>query len=98
VIYRVEELLWRLPAAADSEMGRLRDQATNALAAARSAIAGNVARAETDLLAAADLDAHVREWPRTALGAAVMFGLAIGLWSGRPGHRRRRRSRRLPEW
>jgi hypothetical protein len=45
LIYSVEELLWRLPAAADSEMGRLRDQATNALAAARSAIAGNVARA-----------------------------------------------------
>jgi len=85
LVYSIEELLRRLPAAADSEMRRLRDQAANALAAAKVAVDRQAARAAqpTHLLPTTSLNAYAWESPRTALGAAALLGLAIGFWSGR---------------
>ena len=85
LIYSIEELLWRLPGTADSEMQRLRDQAANALAAARAAVCGQVTQTAqpTPSLGTAYLNAYVRESPAMALGAAAVVGLAIGFWSGR---------------
>jgi ElaB/YqjD/DUF883 family membrane-anchored ribosome-binding protein len=87
LIYSFEELLRRLPAASDSEMRRLRDQAANALAAAKAAVAEHAARAAqlTHPLATAYLNEYVRESPRAALGVAAVLGLAIGFWSGWSG-------------
>jgi len=94
LIWSVQELLSRLPAvAADSEMSRLRIRVTNALAAAKAAVAGNVARVteQTDSLATAYFDARVRECPRVALALAALLGLAIGLLVNRSDQRRQRR-------
>jgi ElaB/YqjD/DUF883 family membrane-anchored ribosome-binding protein len=76
LICSVERLLGHLPAAADSEMSRLRVQAKNALAAAKAAVASDVPR--------------VREWPGTALAVAAILGLAIGACTGRAVRRGRR--------
>ena len=85
LIYSIGELLRRLPAAADSEMKRLRDQAANALDAAKAAIAAEAVRAAQPAhpLARGYFSASVVKSPRMALGGAVVLGLAIGFWSGR---------------
>jgi len=91
LICSVEELIRRLPAAADSEMGRLRARATNALAAAKVAVAVNVARATEGTVPVATAYDWVRKWPRTAVTAAAMLGLTLGLSASRSlcGHPRR---------
>jgi ElaB/YqjD/DUF883 family membrane-anchored ribosome-binding protein len=96
LICSVEELVARLPAAADSEMGRLRARATNALAEAKVAVAVDVARAskQTVPVVTAYLDDWARKWPRTALAAAAMLGLALGLSFSRSGRSRPRRPSR----
>jgi ElaB/YqjD/DUF883 family membrane-anchored ribosome-binding protein len=90
LISSVEELLCRLPAT-DSQMGRLRAQATNALAAAKSALAANMTEDSAQPLSAerAYFDACVREWPRTALALAATLGLALGLVAARRSQARR---------
>lgn len=98
LICSVEELLWRVPAAADSELSRVRARATSALAAAKVAVANRVARIAEETTrpgATAYLDACVRERPGIALALAAMLGLAIGLWAERSAHGHQRRSRRL---
>ena len=93
LIGSVEELLHGLRTAADSDLGRLRTRATNALAAAKVAVALNLtpAAADNDPVAAGHLDGWIRSWP-TAAGAAAL-GIAIGLSVSRV-HRRSWRSRR----
>jgi hypothetical protein len=84
LICAVEELLWRIPGVADSEIGRLRAQVTSALPAARDAIARNAEpKVQSDPFFTPYLDACTRDWAGLFLGAAMMFGLAVGLWSGR---------------
>jgi ElaB/YqjD/DUF883 family membrane-anchored ribosome-binding protein len=80
LISSVEELVCRLPTT-DSQIGRLRTQATNALAAAKVALAGNITGQpdEPETGAGSDLDAWVRKWPRAAVAVAVTLGLAIGV-------------------
>lgn len=98
LIYSVEELICRLPTAADSELSRARARATSALAAAKAAVAERIARTAQEKaypVATAYLDACIRERPRTALALAAMLGLAIGLWAVRPTHWHQRRSRHL---
>jgi ElaB/YqjD/DUF883 family membrane-anchored ribosome-binding protein len=94
LIGSVEELLHGLRTAADSDLGRLRARATNALAAAKVAVALNLtpAAAENDPVAAAHLDGWIRRWPTVAVASAAMLGIAIGLSVSRV-HRRSRRSR-----
>ena len=94
LICSVEELLRGLPRAADSELGRLRAQAANALAAAKAMVAVSVkpASAETDSAATAHLDGWVRKWPTAAIVGAAMLGVAIGLSASWSVHRRTRRS------
>jgi ElaB/YqjD/DUF883 family membrane-anchored ribosome-binding protein len=93
LISSVEELLGRLPAT-DSQIGRLRAQAMNALAAAKSALASNMTAESTEPRSAerAYFDAWVREWPRTALALAATLGLALGLGAARGGSWGRRRA------
>ena len=93
LISSVEELLSRVPAT-DSQMGRLRAQATNALAAAKSALASNVTEhsAQPRFAERAYFDAWVREWPRTALALAATLGLALGLVAARGGSGGRHRA------
>jgi ElaB/YqjD/DUF883 family membrane-anchored ribosome-binding protein len=81
LICSVEELLHGLTMAADSDLGRLRARATNALAAAKAAVAVNIipASAENDPVAAGHLDGWIRRWPTTAVAGAAMLGVAIGL-------------------
>jgi ElaB/YqjD/DUF883 family membrane-anchored ribosome-binding protein len=98
LICSVEELLRRIPAAADSELSRVRARATNALAAAKAAVADRVARTaekKTDPVAIAYLDACIRERPSIALAVAAMIGVAIGLWADRSAHSHQRRSGHL---
>ena len=91
LISSVEALLSRLPAA-DSQLGRLRARATNALAEAKSvvALAGNAANESLQPPRAVSLQAYVRKWPRTSVAMAATLGLALGLtavryagWRGR---------------
>jgi len=93
LICSVERLLGRLPTAADSEMGRLRVQAKDALAAAKAAVASDVARVAEKIgpLPAAYLHARINEWG-TALAVATMVGLAVGVCTTRIAHRRPRSS------
>ncbi len=79
LISSVEELVCRLPTT-DSQIGRLRTQATNALAAAKVAVASHSIGQpeESETSAGTDLDAWVRKWPRTAVAVAVTLGLAVG--------------------
>lgn len=99
LISSMEELLYRLPTASDSEMGRLRVRATNALAAAKAAAAANLARAavDTEPVRTGYLVLRVREWPKTALAVAAMLGLFIGLWGGQFAQRRPRRLHTAPQ-
>jgi ElaB/YqjD/DUF883 family membrane-anchored ribosome-binding protein len=92
LICSVERLLGRLPAAADSELGRLRAQAKDALAAAKAAVASDAARVTGKIgpLPAASTYPRVNDWQ--VLAVAAMVGLAIGVWAGRIAHRRARRS------
>ena len=83
----VDELLRRIDATADSELGRLGSQTRSALAAARMTMAANAAevREEKSKLAK-DGGAHVdyvREQPLVTLGITALFALTIGLWVGR---------------
>jgi ElaB/YqjD/DUF883 family membrane-anchored ribosome-binding protein len=92
LISSVEALLSRLPAA-DSQLGRLRVGATNALAAAKSAVAaaGNAANESLQPPPTVSLEAYVRKWPRTSVAMAATFGLALGLTAVRyPDWRRRK--------
>ena len=91
LIYSVEQLLWRLPGVADAEIGRLRGQVTSALQAARDAIALDTApMVQSDPVFTRYLDTCARGRPGIFFGAAMMFGLAIGLCSGRFAPRRLR--------
>jgi ElaB/YqjD/DUF883 family membrane-anchored ribosome-binding protein len=93
LISSVEALLGRLPAA-DSQLGRLRTQATNALAAAKSAVAvaGNAANESLQGAPerAASLEGYVRQWPRVSVAMAATLGLALGLMAVRYAGRIRR--------
>jgi len=93
LICSVERLLGRLPTAADSEMGRLRVQAKDALAAAKAAVASDAARISEKIgpLPAAYLHARINEWG-TALAVAAMVGLAVGVWTARIAQRHLRSS------
>ena len=92
LISSVEELIFRLPAAADSEIGRLRARATNALAAAKVAVAVNVARASERAVPVANAYNWARKSPWSALAAAAMLGLALGFSASRSVHGRPRRA------
>ena len=94
LIYSVERLLGQFPAAADSEMSRLRVQAKNALAAAKAAVARDEARLSGKIAPppAAYLRARIREWPGTALAVAAILGIAVGVCTGRAARSRPRRS------
>ena len=93
LISSVEALLGRLPAA-DSQLGRLRAQAANALAAAKSAVAvaGNAANESLQGAPkrAGSLEGHVRQWPRVSVAMAATLGLALGLIAVRYAGRTRR--------
>jgi ElaB/YqjD/DUF883 family membrane-anchored ribosome-binding protein len=93
LISSVEALLGRLPAA-DSQLGRLRSQAANALAAAKSAVtvAGNAANESLQraLPRTASLQAYVGKWPRASVAMAATLGLALGLMAVRYTGRTRR--------
>ena len=83
----VDELLRRINAAADSELGRLGSQTRGALAAARMTVAANAAKVREEMGEfAKDGGAcveYVRERPAVTLGLTALFALAIGLWVGR---------------
>jgi ElaB/YqjD/DUF883 family membrane-anchored ribosome-binding protein len=93
LISSVEALLSRLPAA-DSQVGRLRAQATNALAAAKCAVAaeGNAANESLQPQRPVSLQAYVRKWPRTSVAMAATLGLALGLTAVRYAGWRRRKA------
>ncbi|MGN6454346.1 MAG: hypothetical protein ACTHL7_14930 [Steroidobacteraceae bacterium] len=94
LIGSVEELLHGLRTAADSDLGRLRARATDALAAAKVAVALNLTpvAAENDPVAAGHLDGWIRRWPTAAVAGAALLGIALGR-SVSGVHRRSRRSR-----
>ncbi len=96
LISSIEELLCRIPAAADSEMGRMRARAINALTVAKAAVAENAARAgqASAPRATSYFDAWVSAWPRSTLAAAGALGLVIGICSSRLIPSRPRRSSR----
>jgi len=88
----VDELLQQINTAADSELGRLRAQTRNALAAAKVTVAANASKVregmgELTTDGVAYLDSYVRERPPVALGLTALFALAIGLWVGRSAAR-----------
>lgn len=88
----VEELLQLISTAADSELGRLRTQTRDALAAARATVAANAAKVregmgELTTEGGTYFDTYVRERPLTALGLTALLALAIGLWVGRSAAR-----------
>lgn len=92
LICSVERLLGQLPAAADSELGQLRVQAKDALAAAKAAVARDAVRVTGKIgsLPAAYIHPRINHWQ--ALAVAAMVGLAVGVWTGRVAHRRQRSS------
>lgn len=84
----VDRLLRQIDAAADSELGKLRAQARNALAAATAAVAADAtemrgAMGELAQRAVRQRHLYVRDRPLPALGLSALCGLAIGLWAGR---------------
>lgn len=88
----VEELLQLIDTAADSELGRLRNQTRNALAAARATVEANAAKVregmgELATKRGAYFDSYVCQRPMATLGLTALFALAIGLWVGRSAAR-----------
>ena len=87
LISTVDELLRRIDATADSELGRLGSQTRSALAAARMSVAANAAKVREEMGGLAkDGGAYVdyvREQRLVTLGTTALFALAIGLWVGR---------------
>ena len=88
----VDELLQQVNATADSELGQLRTQTRNALAAATVTMAANAAKVregmgELATEGGAYFEKYVRERPRVTLGLTALFALAIGLWVGRSAAR-----------
>ena len=88
----VDRLVREIDAAADSELGKLRAEARNALAAAKAAEAADAtemreATGEPNPRAAWPLYLYVRDRPWVALGLSAACGLAIGLWAARSAAR-----------
>ena len=88
----VDELLQEINVTADSELGRLRAQTRNALAAATVTLAANEAKVregkgELAREGGAYFGMYVRERPRVSLGLTALIALAIGLWAGRSAAR-----------
>ena len=98
LIAMVDELLRRVDAAADSDLGRLRSRTQRALAAASAAVNRRAAaqvRGERDVReGGASASAYLRERPWAAFGVAALFVLVIGLWAGRSAMEWGRRSSR----
>jgi len=101
LIAMVDELLRRVDAAADSDLGRLRCRTERALAAASAAVNRRAAaqvrgeHGERDVReVGASASAYLRERPWAAFGVAALFVLVIGLWAGRSAAEWGRRSSR----
>lgn len=88
----VDRLLRQIHAATDSELGKLRAEAGNALAAAKAAVTADAtemreATGAFNQRAAWQSHLYIRNQPLVALGLSVGCGLAIGLWVARSAAR-----------